>query len=66
MEKKNFVLEIHYFLHYYLNFFTEQNYSVQKKLNWTPQLVATLEHIPAKYFKHLEKHKKALRNKSRN
>ena len=27
---------------------------MQKKFNWTLQLIATIDRIPAKYFKHME------------
>lgn len=27
---------------------------MQKKFNWTLQLIATLERVPAKYFQHME------------
>lgn len=51
---QNFVRDIQYYRDYYKAFFKKQPLKVQKKLNWTLQLVATLEQIPIKYFKHLE------------
>ena len=53
MEQK-FIRDILYYRHYYRDFFEKQTLKVQKKLNWTLELVATLEQIPVKYFKHLE------------
>lgn len=52
--KSSFCRHIYYYRNYYLDFFNKQSPNVQKKLNWTLQLVASLEQIPIKYFKHLE------------
>ncbi len=49
----NFNREILYYKDYYLTFFNEQRPEVKKKLNWTLQLIATLERVPEKYFKHI-------------
>lgn len=51
---KNLVRHIFYYKHYYLDFFNEQTKDVQKKLNWTLQLISELERVPVKYFKHIE------------
>ena len=51
---KNFVRHIFYYKHYYLDFFNEQTKEVQKKFNWTLQLISELERVPVKYFKHME------------
>jgi len=48
-----FIRNIFYYREYYLNFFDKLKPEVKKKLNWTLQLVATLERLPEKYFKHL-------------
>lgn len=53
MEKEPFIRNIVYYKSYYLDFFGGQKPEVQKKLNWTLQLIATLDRVPAKYFKHL-------------
>jgi phage-related protein len=37
-----------------LEFFNEQTEEVQKKFNWTLQLISELERVPTKYFKHIE------------
>lgn len=50
---KKFKREIFYYKNYYLDFFDSLNPEVQKKFNWTLQLLATLERVPDKYFKHL-------------
>ena len=51
---KPFVREVVYYKHYYLDFYKEQTDSVKLKLNWTLSLIATLERVPVKFFKHLE------------
>ncbi len=50
---ENFVREIFYFKDHYLDFFNTLSQEVKKKFNWTLQLIATLDRIPEKYFKHL-------------
>ncbi len=52
--EQNFIRDVQYYRHYYKEFFEKQAFKVQKKLNWTLHLVATLERIPIKYFKHIE------------
>ncbi len=44
---------IFYYKDYYLDFFESVRPDVQKKLNWTLQLIATVERIPKKYFDHI-------------
>ena len=51
---KNIIRHIFYYKHYYLGFFNEQTKEVQKKFNWTLQLISELERVPVKYFKHIE------------
>ena len=48
-----FVREIFYYQDYYLDFFETLKPEVKKKLNWTLQLIATLEKVPERYFKYL-------------
>ena len=50
---QNFIRHIFYFKHYFLEFFDEQTEEVQKKFNWTLELIATIDHVPKKYFQHL-------------
>ena len=52
MEQK-FIREIFYYKNYYLNFFNSLKPEAKKKLNWTLQLLSTIERVPEKYFKHM-------------
>lgn len=52
--KQDFIRNIFYYKHYYLDFFNIQTKDVQKKFNWTLELIATIERVPAKYFQHME------------
>lgn len=52
MEEK-FIREIFYYKNYYLNFFNSLKPEVKKKLNWTLQLLSTIDRVPEKYFKHM-------------
>ncbi len=52
MEEK-FIRNIFYYKNYYLDFFETLNENVKKKLNRTLKLIATLDRIPIKYFKHI-------------
>jgi phage-related protein len=50
---ERFIREIFYYKHYYLEFFNTLRPAVQKKFNWTLQLIATVERIPVRYFEHI-------------
>ena len=39
---------------YFLDFYYKQPDSVQKKIEWTLNLLRYTEHVPEKYFKHIE------------
>lgn len=52
MDEK-FVRDIFYYENHYLDFFEKLKPEVQKKFNWTLQLIATIDRVPEKYFKHL-------------
>ena len=47
------IREIFYYKDYYLDFFKSLKPDVQKKFNWTLQLISTIERIPKKYFEHI-------------
>jgi len=48
-----FFRHVFYYKDYYLEFFEGLKPEVKNKFNWTLQLIATVDRIPAKYFKHL-------------
>lgn len=54
MVEENFVRNIFYYKNYYIDFFNSLNETVRKKFNWTLKLIATLDRVPAKFFKHIE------------
>jgi len=51
--EQNFIREIVYYKHYFLEFFNELDEDVQKKLNWTLELIAIIDRVPKKYFQHM-------------
>ena len=53
MEEK-FIRNIFYYKSYYLDFFTTLKPVVQRKFNWTLKLIATINRVPIKFFKHLK------------
>lgn len=48
-----FIRDIFYYKRYYLDFFDTLKPEVRKKFNWTLQLIATVDKVPEKYFKHI-------------
>ncbi len=51
---QNFIRNIFYYKHYFLEFFDVQTEEVQKKFNWTLELIATINRVPKKYFQHMD------------
>ena len=51
--ENNFIRNIFYYKQFYLDFFSKLKPEVQKKFNWTLQLIVTLDRVPEKYFKHI-------------
>jgi phage-related protein len=45
--------EVLYYKDYYLDFFKNLKPEVQKKFNWTIQLIVTMDRVPKKYFDHI-------------
>lgn len=39
---------------YFLDFYLAQNENVQAKTEWTLKLISVQQHVPEKYFKHME------------
>jgi len=52
--EEKFIRNIYYYKNFYLDFFAKLKPEVKKKFNWTLKLIATLDKIPVKYFKHIE------------
>lgn len=52
--EQNFIRNIYYYKRYYLDFFEKQSKDVQKKFNWTLQLIASIDRVPVKYLQHME------------
>jgi len=48
------IRNIFYYKNYYLDFFNTLDPEVKKKFNWTLKLIATVDRVPGKYFKHIE------------
>ncbi len=53
MKNDDFLRNIFYYKNYYLDFFNTLNPKVRLKFNWTLKLMATVDKIPIKYFKHI-------------
>jgi phage-related protein len=51
---EKFIRNIFYYKNYYLDFFETLDNEVKKKFNWTLKLIATVNKVPAKFFKHIE------------
>lgn len=51
--QEKFIRDIFYYQNYYLEFFEKLKPEVKKKFNWTLQLIATIDRVPEKYFKHM-------------
>lgn len=49
----HFIRNIFYYENHYLDFFERLRPDVRKKFNWTLQLIATVDKVPEKYFKHM-------------
>jgi len=51
---ENLIRDIYYYKSFYLEFFAALKPDVKRKFNWTLKLIATIDRIPVKYFKHME------------
>ena len=52
--REDFLRKIFYYNNYYLDFFDTLDNDVKRKFNWTLKLIATLDRVPIKYFKHIK------------
>ncbi len=50
---EKFIRDIFYYEDFYLDFFAKLKPEVKKKFNWTLQLIAIIDRVPEKYFKHI-------------
>lgn len=50
---EKFVRDIYYYKDFYLDFFETLKPDVKRKFNWTLKLIATIDRVPVKYFKHM-------------
>ena len=53
MEEKKYIRNIFIYKNYYHDFLEKLKPEVQKKINWTLLLIATIDRVPEKYFKHM-------------
>ena len=51
--KENYIRDIYYYKSFYLDFFSTLKPEVKRKFNWTLKLIATIERVPVKYFRHM-------------
>lgn len=51
--EQSFIRHIFYYKNYYLDFYKKQTRDVQKKFNWTLELIERIERVPKKYFDHM-------------
>lgn len=47
------IREIYFYKGYFQEFYSSLRPDVKKKLNWTLQLLGTIERVPKKYFDHI-------------
>ena len=50
---QKFIRQVFYYKSYFLDFYKEQSKDVQKKFNWTLELISVIDKIPKKYFDHM-------------
>ena len=50
----NFERQIFAYKHYFLDFYEGLEDNVQRKIEWTLNLIRVTKHVPEKYFQHLE------------
>jgi phage-related protein len=52
VEQKS-IRHLFYYKSYFLDFYKEQTKEVQKKFNWTLELISVIDKVPKKYFDHM-------------
>jgi phage-related protein len=53
-----FIRKVIAYKNYFLDFYSKQSDTVQAKIEWTLNLIQVMNHVPEKYFKHIEGTKK--------
>jgi len=53
VEEKKYIRNIFIYKDYYHDFLEKLKPDVKKKINWTFLLIATIDRVPEKYFKHM-------------
>ena len=51
--EQNLIRHVFYYKNYYPDFYKRQTKDVQKKFNWTLELIEKIERVPKKYFDHI-------------
>lgn len=51
---EKFIRDIYYYKNYYWDFFETLKPDVKRKFNWTLKLIASIDRVPVKYFKHMD------------
>lgn len=51
--RRDFIRDIYFYEDYFLGFYNKLKPEVKTKFNWTLQLIASIERVPEKYFKHM-------------
>jgi phage-related protein len=51
--EQKFIRHVFYYKNYFLDFYKQQTKDVQKKFNWTLELISVIDKVPKKYFDHM-------------
>lgn len=51
---ENNIRQIIAYKRYFLQFYEDQPLAVQEKIEWVLNLIRVMQHVPEKYFKHIE------------
>jgi hypothetical protein len=52
--KQKFERNLFFYKHYFFEFYDKQSEEVKKKIEWTLNMIRDIQHIPEKFFKHME------------
>lgn len=51
---KKFERKLFFYKHSFFEFYDKQSEEVKKKIEWTLNMIRDMQHIPEKFFKHME------------